>query len=185
MRVRIPADAFPSQEDVESAPEETRGERAGAGRRERRGDQEQGRRSEGAERDPPDPRILTPDPAPSALPGVPRPEEDPGPGRRLWALRHRAVVSGGSGGGTRASIPQPSCLASSCMAEPRGVVAKPRWSIEPGGRTARGEGGPGRPPGVRWLGRGAEDPSAPHQPLPGLSPHFSCRCRSLAAGGPT
>lgn len=50
LRVRTRLDALPSQEDVEKAPEETRGERTGAGRRERRGDQAEGRRGEGAAR---------------------------------------------------------------------------------------------------------------------------------------
>lgn len=49
-------------------------------------------------------RTPNPDPAPSALPGVPRPEGDPGSGQRRRAPRPCAVTSGGSRGGTWARV---------------------------------------------------------------------------------
>lgn len=96
LRVRPPADALPSQEDVAAAPEDTRGEPADAGRKE-------GRRVGGATGGPP----VTLHPIPSALPGVPRPEGGPEGGRRGRTPRPQAIASRAGRGGTQALTPQP------------------------------------------------------------------------------
>ena len=96
LRVRPPADALPSQEDVAAAPEDTRGEPADAGRKE-------GRRVGGATGGPP----VTLHPIPSALPGVPRPEGGPEGGRRGRTPRPQAIAFRAGRGGTQALTPQP------------------------------------------------------------------------------
>ena len=184
LRERHPADALPLQEDVEAAPEETRGERAGAGRRERPGTRAGGGR-------PPPPRpaepcLLNTDPPPAPPSAL---------YREYRTLKEALGQAGGLGPhGSEQSVPAaaaeevpgldiPACRSTFCMLDPGGVVTQALWGEELRGRADRVEEGQPPPPGLRgW--RHLCPPATPAFPRPRSLPSLPADAGAQLLGAP-